>query len=102
MLLREAISTTRLDARTEAAPQRPAFGIRRPRGSWTISCSQVQDDRTPAAAWFDLGNIIVEQLISAPKHAQAVYTLLPESKRVAAEQRDSPQRPHLLERLTGR
>jgi hypothetical protein len=50
----------------------------------------LRDDQTTASALFGAINIIVEQLITAPKHAEALYGALPESKRAAIEERDAP------------
>lgn len=49
------------------------------------------DDPQSAATLFLLVNLIVEQLITAPKQAQAVYDSLPEGVRNAIARRDAPR-----------
>jgi len=49
----------------------------------------LRDDKETAMGLFDLVNMIVEQMISHPKHVQAMYSKLPAGKRAAIEKRDS-------------
>lgn len=46
-----------------------------------------------AQALFRLVNLIIQDCISAPKEAEAVYALLPEGKRQGIERRDAPKQP---------
>jgi len=48
----------------------------------------LKDDRTTALSLFDLINMIAEQMISVPKHVDAMYEKLPPSKREAIDQRN--------------
>ncbi len=48
----------------------------------------LKDDRGTAETLFRLVNLIAEKMISEPKHVQAVYDSLPETKRNRIEQRD--------------
>ncbi len=48
----------------------------------------LNDDRDTASQLLDLINSIADQMISHPKHVEAMYEKLPESKRVAIEKRD--------------
>jgi hypothetical protein len=48
----------------------------------------LKDDSATAAGLFRLVNIIVEQMISNPKHIDEFFEKLPESKRKAIEKRD--------------
>lgn len=48
----------------------------------------IQDDRATAESLFKLLNLIVEKMISEPKHVDEVYDALPESARKAIEKRD--------------
>ena len=49
----------------------------------------LRDDRATAESLFGLLNIVVEKMISEPKHIDEVYASLPESARQAIERRDS-------------
>jgi hypothetical protein len=49
----------------------------------------MKDDHSTAAALFGAINLVVEQLITAPKNAAALYAAIPTSKAVAIDQRDS-------------
>ncbi|MBB5372286.1 hypothetical protein HNP71_000524 [Acidocella aromatica] len=49
------------------------------------------DDPQSAATLFLLINLIAEQLITAPKQAQAIYDSLPEGARNAISRRDAPR-----------
>jgi hypothetical protein len=49
----------------------------------------LKDDPATATALFGAINLIVEQLITAPKNAAALYAALPETKVAAIEKRDS-------------
>ena len=49
----------------------------------------LKDDTDTAMSLFQLVNIIVQQMISNPKHANEVYAQLPESKRKEIEKRDA-------------
>jgi Domain of unknown function (DUF4145) len=51
----------------------------------------LKDDRDTAMRLFGAVNIIVEQMISNPKHVAELYESLPEAKRQAIEKRDSPE-----------
>lgn len=53
----------------------------------------LNDDKETAIRLFDLINIIAEQLITQPKHVDALYEKLPETKRVAIEKRDTKNSP---------
>jgi hypothetical protein len=48
----------------------------------------LQDDRGTAESLFSLLNLIVEKMISEPRHVDEVYAKLPQSKRDAIEKRD--------------
>ncbi len=48
----------------------------------------IQDDRATAESLFKLLNLIVEKMISEPKHVDEVYDALPEAARKAIEKRD--------------
>lgn len=48
----------------------------------------LQDDRAMAESLFRLLNLIVEKIISEPKHVDEVYASLPEGARKAIEKRD--------------
>ena len=48
-------------------------------------------DRESAEMLFQLMNLIVEKMVSEPKHVQSIYNRLPQSKREAIERRDSKQ-----------
>jgi Domain of unknown function (DUF4145) len=48
----------------------------------------LRDDKATAAKLFDLVNLIVEAMIAAPKHIQAMYEALPERVLAAIEKRD--------------
>ncbi|MEP0210514.1 MAG: DUF4145 domain-containing protein [Paracoccaceae bacterium] len=48
----------------------------------------IQDDRATAESLFKLLNLIVEKMISEPKHVDEVYDALPASARKAIEKRD--------------
>lgn len=48
----------------------------------------LRDDRETAEELFALVNLIAEFMISQPKHVEAMYNKLPESKRKAIEKRD--------------
>jgi hypothetical protein len=48
----------------------------------------LKDDVQTASQLFALVNIIAEQMISNPKHVQAMYAKLPEAKREAIDKRD--------------
>ena len=48
-------------------------------------------DRKSAEMLFHLMNLIVEKMVSEPKHVQSIYDKLPQSKREAIERRDSKQ-----------
>ncbi|PYG83241.1 MULTISPECIES: DUF4145 domain-containing protein [unclassified Pseudomonas] len=50
-----------------------------------------KDDRSTAETLFKLLNIIVEKLISEPKHVAELYGSLPETVRNAIENRDKPK-----------
>jgi hypothetical protein len=49
----------------------------------------LNDDKDTATRLFDLINIVAEQLITQPKHVNALYVKLPEAKRAAIEKRDA-------------
>ena len=49
----------------------------------------LKDDTDAAISLFQLVNIIAQQMISNPKHADEVYATLPESKRKEIEKRDA-------------
>jgi hypothetical protein len=49
----------------------------------------LRDDRDTASKLFRLVNLIVEQMISGPKHVEAMYEELPESKKKEIEKRDA-------------
>ena len=51
----------------------------------------LRDDPDTAAMLFKLVNLIAERMISEPKHIEAVYDLLPESKKQAIERRDKEE-----------
>ena len=48
----------------------------------------LRDDMDTALKLFGLVNLIAEQMISAPKHVDALYESLPEEKRKGIEDRD--------------
>ncbi|MEJ2122307.1 MAG: DUF4145 domain-containing protein [Alphaproteobacteria bacterium] len=48
----------------------------------------LKDDRATAEKLFGFVNIIVEAMISQPKHVEAAYNKIPESVRKAIEERD--------------
>lgn len=48
----------------------------------------LKDDQATALRLFEAMNLIVEQMISGPKHAAALYASLPASDRERIEQRD--------------
>jgi hypothetical protein len=48
----------------------------------------LNDDKDTAIRLFDLVNIITEQMITQPKHVEALFEKLPESKRSAIEDRN--------------
>ncbi|MCC0046711.1 MAG: DUF4145 domain-containing protein [Defluviimonas sp.] len=48
----------------------------------------LKDDRATAESLFRLLNLIVEKMISEPKHVDEVYAALPEEARKAIEKRD--------------
>jgi hypothetical protein len=48
----------------------------------------LRDDQDTATGLFQLLNLIVEQMISQPKHVQSMYDKLPLGKRTAIEKRD--------------
>lgn len=48
----------------------------------------LKDDRAMAESLFGLLNLIVEKMISEPKHVDEVYAALPENARKAIEERD--------------
>ena len=48
----------------------------------------LRDDRDTAETLFSLVNLIAEKMISEPKHVDAVYDSLPQSKREAIQRRD--------------
>jgi len=50
----------------------------------------LRDDRATAESLFRLINLVVEKMISEPKHVDEVYASLPEAARRAIEQRDGP------------
>lgn len=49
----------------------------------------LRDDLQTAVALFGVMNLIVEQLISAPKHTEALYTTLPQGALDALQHRDT-------------
>ncbi|WP_284165818.1 DUF4145 domain-containing protein [Frigidibacter sp. SD6-1] len=49
---------------------------------------ELKDDRATAESLFRLLNLIVEKMISEPKHVDEVYAALPEEARKAIEKRD--------------
>ena len=49
----------------------------------------LRDDRATAEMLFGLLNLIVEQMISEPKHVEELYAKLPQSKRDEIEKRDA-------------
>ena len=49
----------------------------------------LSDDKDTATRLFDLINIIAEQMITQPKHVEELYLKLPESKRLAIEDRNT-------------
>lgn len=49
----------------------------------------LKDDRRTATTLFHLLNLVVDKMISEPKHVQSVYDMLPESKRKGIEKRDT-------------
>lgn len=49
----------------------------------------LKDDTAAAISLFQLVNIIAQQMISNPKHADEVYATLPENKRKEIEKRDA-------------
>jgi len=51
----------------------------------------LRDDRSTAETLFKLLNIIVEKLVSEPKHVAELYGSLPENLRNAIEARDKPK-----------
>jgi hypothetical protein len=51
----------------------------------------LKDDRDTASKLFRLVNLIAEQMISHPKHVEAMYEELPDSKRAEIEKRDGSQ-----------
>lgn len=51
----------------------------------------LRDDRATAEKLFNLVNLIVEIMISQPKHIEAMYATLPEGARAAIEKRDGPK-----------
>jgi hypothetical protein len=55
----------------------------------------LRDDRDTATKLFGLVNLIAEKMISEPKHVEALYGSLPESKRKASEERDKNGSPKL-------
>ena len=52
----------------------------------------LNDDRDTASQLLNLINSIAEQMISHPKHVEAMYEKLPESKRMAIEKRNERSR----------
>lgn len=48
----------------------------------------LRDDRATAESLFRLLNLIVERMISEPKHVDEIYAALPEEARKAIEKRD--------------
>ncbi|MEL6643310.1 MAG: DUF4145 domain-containing protein [Pseudomonadota bacterium] len=53
----------------------------------------IQDDRASAESLFRLLNLILEKMISEPKHVDEVYNALPEAARKAIEKRDGKTSP---------
>jgi hypothetical protein len=53
---------------------------------------ELRDDRATAEELFALVNLIAERMISQPKHIEAMYSRLPESKRKEIERRDAPKK----------
>ncbi|MHB8235004.1 MAG: DUF4145 domain-containing protein [Solirubrobacteraceae bacterium] len=49
----------------------------------------MKDDQATAAALFGAINLIVEQLITAPNSAQALFSSLPDTKRAPIAERDA-------------
>ena len=49
----------------------------------------LRDDRATAEGLFKLLNLIVERMISIPKHTDEFYELLPEKERKRVEKRDA-------------
>lgn len=74
-----------LDARIQKA-----LDIVRVIGNEAVHPGQIdlRDDVATAEELFALVNIIADALISQPKHIEAMYARLPESKRAAIERRD--------------
>ncbi len=52
----------------------------------------LRDDRAAAERLFGLVNLIVERMISYPKHVEALDGSLPETKRDEIERRKTPRR----------
>jgi len=78
-----------LDARVQMA-----LDIVRVVGNDAVHPGQIdlRDDRETATKLFGLVNLIVERMISEPKHVSAMYAGLPESKRKAIEDRDKGEK----------
>jgi hypothetical protein len=53
----------------------------------------LRDDTSTANSLFKLVNLIVEQMITNPKHVEELYSSLPEGKRHAIEKRDAKKEP---------
>ena len=51
----------------------------------------LQDDKATALKLFDLVNLIVDAMVSTPKHIAAMYDALPEGALAAIEKRDRPK-----------
>lgn len=49
----------------------------------------LKDDQDTARLLFGLINLVVEKMISEPKHVDAIYNLLPEDKKKAVRDRDA-------------
>lgn len=81
-----ALVATGLDSRVQKA-----LDAVRVIGNHAVHPGQIdlRDDRATAESLFRLLNLIVEKMISEPKHVDEVYELLPASARAAIEKRDA-------------
>jgi hypothetical protein len=51
----------------------------------------LKDDKATAIRLFELVNLIAEQMISQPKHVQAMFDSLPDTAKQQIQQRDTPK-----------
>jgi hypothetical protein len=70
-----------------------ALDVLRVVGNNSVHPGQIdmRDDRSTAEALFGLVNLIVEKMITEPKHVDELYQMLPEDARQQIERRDTPK-----------